>query len=82
MAPAKAAIIAGIPNLKTTLRLANLPSRYNLKRLFRKCTRAVKAIAISTGKNKMKAGNSKEPNPNPENNVNPEAKNATLQTSK
>jgi hypothetical protein len=45
--------------------------------LFRKCTTAVRLMAISTGKKMAKAGNSKVPNPKPEKNDNKEAIKAT-----
>lgn len=50
MAPIKAAITAGKPNLKTTSLLAWRPVSTNLKRLFRKWTIPVMAMATSIGK--------------------------------
>lgn len=46
--------------------------------LFRKCTIAVKAIAISIGKNKPNAGNKIVPKPKPEKKVKIEANNARI----
>ncbi len=76
-APKKANIIAGIPNLRTTSRIACFPRRNNLKILFRKWTIAVNAIATSTGKKILNTGTSIVPSPNPENSVSPDARKAT-----
>jgi hypothetical protein len=78
-APAKAATIEGMPNFKIISLLAFFPSNVSLKRLLRKCTMAVNAMAISMGKNIANTGTSNVPNPNPENKVSPEPKSATKQ---
>jgi len=54
------------------------PTRKNLKTLLRKCTIAVKATAISTGKKIAKTGRRIVPNPNPEKKVSPDARNAVI----
>ena len=59
--------------------LAFLPTRISLYILLKKCTTPVKAIAISTGKNKENTGSKIVPKPNPEKNVNIEAIKATKQ---
>jgi hypothetical protein len=56
--------------------------RRNFTTLFTKCTTAVRPIAMSTGRNKAKAGMSSVPYPNPEKNDNNEARNATNPTKK
>ena len=81
-APIKAAIMAGIPNLKSTLLLALLPTRNSLNILLKKCTTPVNAIANSIGKNKAKTGIKIVPKPNPEKKVKMEVKNATRQIMK
>ena len=55
--------------MATNLRLACDPMSPVLKMLFRKCTIAVIAIAISTGKNNRNTGNNSVPSPKPEKNV-------------
>lgn len=69
----------GIPKLIIVLLSACFPTNANLNRLFKKCTMAVKAMDSSMGKNNPNTGNNKVPSPNPENNVNPEPRNATKQ---
>ena len=54
------------------------PTRKNLKTLLRKCTIAVNATAISTGKKIAKTGRRIVPNPNPEKKVSPDARNVVI----
>ena len=68
-APAKDAIIAGIPNLNRTSLLAFLPASMILNRLLEKWTTPVNAIAISIGKKIANTGIKIVPSPNPEKNV-------------
>jgi hypothetical protein len=76
-APANAATIAGMPNLRRTSLSAFFPTRVTLKRLFEKCTTPVNAIAMSIGKKIAKTGIKIVPSPNPEKNVRMAVKKAT-----
>ena len=68
---------AGTPKPNTTFLSMFLKTNPSLKILFKKWTIAVKAIAISIGKNNPKAGNNIVPSPNPEKKVSAEANKAT-----
>lgn len=76
--PNTAAIIAGMPNLISTSLLLFFPNKNNLKILFRKCTMAVKLMAMGAGKNKIKTGVKTVPSPNPEKRVIPEIRNVEM----
>lgn len=78
-APKKAAIIAGIPNLMSTLLLALFPTRKSLNILLKKWTTPVNAIANSIGKNNAKTGIKIVPKPKPEKKVKIDVRNATRQ---
>ncbi len=72
-------MIAGIPNFSKTSLLACFPTKKNLNKLLAKCTNPHKPIAISTGKNNMKTGVNKVPNPKPEKKVRIAVKKATIE---
>ena len=76
--PNKAAIIAGIPNFSNTSLLACFPTNKNLNKLFAKWTIPHNPMAISIGKNNIKTGVNKVPNPKPEKKVRMAVKNATI----
>ena len=76
--PIKAASTAGIPNRRSTSLLAFRPTKMSLKMLLKKWTIPVKAMANSTGKNNIKTGVNKVPNPKPEKKVRMAVKNATI----
>lgn len=73
-----AAKIAGIPNFSKTSLLACFPTKKNLNKLLAKCTNPHNPIAISTGKNNIKTGVNKVPNPKPEKKVRMAVKKATI----
>lgn len=50
VAPKKANRIAGIPKIRMVFQCAFFPTKKTLKILFKKCTIAVKVMAISIGK--------------------------------
>ena len=74
-APKKAAIMAGIPNLTSTLLLALFPTRKSLNILLKKWT----TPANSIGKNNAKTGIKIVPKPKPEKKVKIDVRNATRQ---
>ena len=77
VAPKSAASAAGrLKRSHDRASSACLPTRASLKRLFARCTTAVAAMAVGTGKNTAKAGMSKVPRPNPEKRVSPETTSA------
>lgn len=70
---------AGTPNRIITFHTENFPTSVNLNRFVSKCTPAVEAIAIGSGKNKAKTGIRTVPKPKPENRVSAEIINAEMQ---
>lgn len=77
-APINAAIIAGKPNIRAVLYSIFFQTNVILKRLLRRWTTAVKAIATSIGKNKAKTGIKIVPNPKPEKKVSSAAPRDTI----
>lgn len=74
--------MAGNPNLITVVLSKNRPISPIFNKLLRRCTIAVKPIAISIGKNKTKTGVNIVPKPNPEKKVSKEAPKAKKMTIK
>jgi ribosome-binding factor A len=72
-------MIAGIPNLNSTVLSACLPTREILNRLLEKCTTPVNAIAMSIGKKTAKTGIRIVPRPKPEKKVSIAVKKAARQ---
>ena len=73
-APRIAAGMAGNPNFRAARKLICAQSRAALNKLLRRWTIAVRAMAVSIGKNKAKKGINNVPRPKPEKRVNAEIK--------